>query len=338
MAGNQAGGELCLLDQASISLIPETEIGEDGLVGADGRIHETNDVGRFIAAALKSPVYFGELVEIVTENYGIDDETARADLAAYLSDLDSSSLISVNQPFLAELSVRMRRFFESAANLLVFRVVPHRARYPERRYRPTARSVVTGCVEAHRVTVLIGLGICALVGLLQAVRDATLGIPVVNTLSLVTLVVLAVYFLGLIGAAVVHELGHFWAARCLRVPMHSVFVRLGASGLVHSAQDPVRCAGVLAAGPLAAVCACAGAAAAAWYAPLGWLGQFGYGTRNLNLVLTISLLFIAAFHLRSLTPLSGEGRRLAGQLLRALAKRRAGRYGSSSHPVGAEGQ
>lgn len=312
--------ELCILDSASVSLLPGITIEADGLRDIDGRLYAANSVGRFTAAAVHSPIPVRSVAEALAEHFQIDQQTARRDLNLYLDDLDARRLVSIRQSFLKEFRVRLWRVLSNLffALVLQFRHAP--VRYPNRRYRPSARRVLLASLEAYQSMLAIGALVLLLIGGLYAVRNLRLGLPAADTLSILTMVVLAVYFLGLIGSGVLHELGHYFMARRLKVPMLSVFARMGVAGLTHVADEPAKTAAIAAAGPLAGAVIPLAFMVGAWYMPVTWLGPLTVPGANVGVA--ASWACIAILQLRNLTPFTAEGRLLAVSVFRALARRR----------------
>ncbi len=323
MATKSADRELWIQDAALVSLLDGLAVEPDGLRDIDGQLHRTNAVGNMIATTIESPSALAEVVEAMVDRYGMDHATARADLVAYLGDLDERRLVSIRQSFVAEFWVRLRHAVLSLVFAFVFHFRRERQRYPSRRYRPSAGRVLFASIEAHQSTVAIGMLLIGAWTAVGAVRSLSQDIPVANSLSLLTTAILFCYLFGLIGSVVLHEFGHYAAAKVLKVPMLSVFARMGCAGLSHLDRSPGSTAAVTAAGPLAGMAGplvltyVSYSMGSAWLAPLH--------LPNAHVALAFCWAALALLQLPCLTPFTGEGRRLATSLARAVAARRAGR-------------
>jgi hypothetical protein len=311
--------ELYLLGSASVSLLPGVTVESSGLRDIDGHRYSANGVGRFLARSMQSPVMVTDLVTALVERYEIEQDAARADVSRYLADLNSQRLVSIRQSFPLEFLARLGRVLWDLVFAVMFRMPPSRTRYPDRRYRPSASRVVLGCLEAHQSTILLGLLVTALVGTLATVRNVRLGAPAATPSSAFMMLLPLLCFVGLVGSGVVHELGHYWAARRLNVPMASVFVRLGVSGLSHAEVTPARTAVVVAAGPLSGSAVGVAMTVGAWTMPTGWLGPLD--VRGANIGLAACGAAVTLLQLNSLTPLSAEGRQLAVSTWRTVTRR-----------------
>lgn len=301
-----------VLDSALVSLRPGIVCRDDGLMDTEtAGIYEMNEMGCFVLDQIDGSASIADLVGETAQHFAVDPGVARADLLDFVAELHTNRLISVRQSFAAEFILRCRLLVWNMLGLLMFRQPYVRPRYPDRRYQATPARIVCACLEAYQLTLYLGVALALAAGILNGIRNSNLGVPFLTTDSITMAVVMIGYFYCLIGSAVVHELAHYWVATGLGVGVSGVFARLGVAGVTHNDDSPGKSALIAMAGPVAGIAVvgvCAGAAIA-WPLPIA-------NGPTIQTAIVYSCSGIALLHLRSLTPVSGEGRRLLGSLRR----------------------
>jgi membrane-associated protease RseP (regulator of RpoE activity) len=177
---------------------------------------------------------------------------------------------------------------------------------PSRRYPATPGWILRGAIEAHLATLAGGAVLAILAAGLFAVRNLGLGLPAFSSATPYIVAVMLGYGVGLLASALVHELAHYWAARRCGIRMRAVFVRMCVVGLSHESGPPLPTLLVSAAGPLAALVLMGGLCLLILNLPIGPLSE--------RLPVAFACLTIAVQHLPGLTPLTRDGRLIAGAI------------------------
>ncbi|MFC8039897.1 hypothetical protein ACFUOZ_11135 [Paenarthrobacter sp. NPDC057355] len=296
-----------LMPGACFSLAPGIAV-EDGYLRDDqDRRYPLNSLGVKVCKSATKPVGIDELIGALLG--GKDDEDIRDSYINFINDLNRAGLVSIHQSFVVE--IELDATFHRTSLLGIMRPArPHRRVPLYRRYVPTARSLVAAVVEAHQLTMWLGVAAVVVSAVLGFAGSPDF-LRVIGARNLALSV--AFLFLGIVGTAYFHELGHLLLGKIRRVCPTSVYVRSGAAGVAFgpmSALDRIR---IITAGPLTGLTFVAAIEFLILRSPDGLWTRAAMDQLRLSFAAAFAL--IGLLQLLGLTPLTKDGRTLLKAIL-----------------------
>lgn len=305
----------CLADSARVTLGPGVVYRDGRLVDSvSGDAYPLNPTGRLVAQVLLQPATIASAARALDEEFGVGSARALADVKDFITEVNRLGFASVVQPFALEAQAWVRQWWR---NVWLLPSARRAARWvpPRRLYPATPVTILLACCEAHQPTVICGLAIgvgsaLALI-LLRLLRGGGLPSPL-DGLILPSALVAVSCVVAIVMSAVVHELGHYGAARLLGLRVKNVSVRMCCVGVTHASSSRAGTWCVSVFGPiLAMVVLCVGALIVVRSS----IGQIG-------LAISTFLFGLAALHGLSLAPFWSDGRQAMAGLSIFMRSRR----------------
>ncbi|MFJ4027980.1 hypothetical protein ACIPWF_10665 [Paenarthrobacter sp. NPDC089989] len=302
-----------LISGACFSLAPGIAVEEGYLRDDKDRRYPLNSLGVKVCKAATKPVGVDELIEALPG--GKNNEDVRDSYRDFIDDLNRAGLVSVHQGFVAELELDATILMTSPLRRIGVR--GRQRRVPlYRRYVASARSLVPAVVEAHQLTMWLGVA-AVVVAAALGFSGSPDSVRLIGARALALSI--ALFFLGIIITAYFHELGHLWLGRIRGVTPTSVYVRSGAAGVAFGPMPARDRIVIVAAGPLAGLGFVAAIELLILRSPDVLWSQAAMDQLRLSSAAAFAL--IGVLQLLGLTPLTKDGRTLWRTLLGGNGRR-----------------
>ncbi len=268
-------------------LFPHCTVENDGVRDLlNGRFIKVNHVGRQVVELCDGTRTFGEVVETLADRFDVPPERVRADLLAFLDQMERQGHLWVRRDVWSRLSPRTLLY--RAVQLLALNV----ARTERRRYPATALGCAAATYRATRLPVAVALVNAPPLAYVTAIQPridlATAALVAVVPLLFVLFVQITIWL---------HELGHLYT---LPVAVRERAYFTARSLFVTLTFDPAAVANprwLAAAGPLWGVAGCA-------------LAATGLAATGLPTAFLLAPLLVGLAHLAALVPWAQDGRLL----------------------------